>query len=267
MICPPQPPAPLVEDWLDRHRDPGSFVLHMIGIPPTILGVLLIPVYVLLLSVPLFLLRPGRCSSAATSSSSSATRWTGPSRARSWLLRRKLGSARTSRGPAPTRPEPRSAWPDVGAGRTESVGKARALGRPVGTATDGPRPRPRRIARPAVRFEPRPAAGEIRRIRTIASRRTSSTTDTVLTGRSVGLRPAAKDSPGAAGPSPIADAVSGRRTQGWGGRGHREVPRTDAGRGVRRRPADDRWRAGRRPAARGGAIGPSRPRTTRHMAI
>jgi uncharacterized membrane protein YGL010W len=55
MICPPLPPAPLVQNWFARHRDPGSFVLHMIGIPPTILGVLMIPIYVFLFSVPLFL--------------------------------------------------------------------------------------------------------------------------------------------------------------------------------------------------------------------
>lgn len=38
-----------------RHREPTSFVLHMIGIPPTVLGVLLIPIYVSLVSIPLFL--------------------------------------------------------------------------------------------------------------------------------------------------------------------------------------------------------------------
>jgi uncharacterized membrane protein YGL010W len=41
---------------MERHRHPTSFVLHMIGIPPTILGVLMIPVYLMLRSVPLFLL-------------------------------------------------------------------------------------------------------------------------------------------------------------------------------------------------------------------
>jgi uncharacterized membrane protein YGL010W len=56
MICPPLPPMRLVRDWMERHRDPASFVLHMFGIPPTILGVLLIPVYVMLISVPIFLL-------------------------------------------------------------------------------------------------------------------------------------------------------------------------------------------------------------------
>jgi uncharacterized membrane protein YGL010W len=56
MICPPLPPWSLIQDWIARHRDPASFVLHMFGIPPTILGVLLIPVYVTLLSIPIFLL-------------------------------------------------------------------------------------------------------------------------------------------------------------------------------------------------------------------
>lgn len=55
MICPPQPTGRLVENWLERHRHPVSFALHMVGIPPTILGVLLIPVYGPIFSVPLFL--------------------------------------------------------------------------------------------------------------------------------------------------------------------------------------------------------------------
>jgi len=46
----------LVVNWVERHRDPVSFVLHVVGIPPTILGVLLIPIYVFLVSVPIFLL-------------------------------------------------------------------------------------------------------------------------------------------------------------------------------------------------------------------
>jgi uncharacterized membrane protein YGL010W len=49
-------PGKLVQDWMARHRHPASFVLHMIGIPPTILGVLMIPIYVTLMSAPLFLL-------------------------------------------------------------------------------------------------------------------------------------------------------------------------------------------------------------------
>ena len=56
MICPPLPPWNLIEDWMARHRDPTSFVLHMIGIPPTILGILLIPIYLTLVSIPIFLL-------------------------------------------------------------------------------------------------------------------------------------------------------------------------------------------------------------------
>jgi uncharacterized membrane protein YGL010W len=55
MICPPLPPDPLVQGWIARHRGPVSFVLHMIGIPPTIVGVLLMPIYVVLMSIPLFL--------------------------------------------------------------------------------------------------------------------------------------------------------------------------------------------------------------------
>jgi hypothetical protein len=44
----------MVNDWIDRHRDPRSFVLHLFGIPGTILGVLLLPIYVMLMSIPLF---------------------------------------------------------------------------------------------------------------------------------------------------------------------------------------------------------------------
>jgi hypothetical protein len=55
MIFTPQPPSPLVNNWIDRHRDIRSFVLHLIGIPCTILGVLLMPIYILLLSLTVFL--------------------------------------------------------------------------------------------------------------------------------------------------------------------------------------------------------------------
>ncbi len=55
MIFSPQPPAPLVVNWIERHRDPRSFALHLLGIPGTILGVLLLPIYVLLMSFSLFL--------------------------------------------------------------------------------------------------------------------------------------------------------------------------------------------------------------------
>jgi uncharacterized membrane protein YGL010W len=53
------PPLRVIENWMARHRDPTSFVLHMFGIPPTILGVLLIPIYVLQVSVPIFILALG----------------------------------------------------------------------------------------------------------------------------------------------------------------------------------------------------------------
>ena len=56
MIFPPQSPSPLVNNWIERHRDPRSFLLHLVGIPCTILGVLLMPVYVLLMSFSLFLI-------------------------------------------------------------------------------------------------------------------------------------------------------------------------------------------------------------------
>jgi hypothetical protein len=55
MICPPLPRAPLVDDWMDRHRNQISFALHIVGIPPTIVGVLLIPIYLGLMSRPVFL--------------------------------------------------------------------------------------------------------------------------------------------------------------------------------------------------------------------
>lgn len=44
MLCPPQTPSPLIADWLDRHRHRGSFVLHVIGIPVSIIGLLLLPI-------------------------------------------------------------------------------------------------------------------------------------------------------------------------------------------------------------------------------
>ncbi len=56
MTFPPLSPSPLVANWLERHRHPASLALHLVGIPPTILGVLLIPVYLFALSWPTFLL-------------------------------------------------------------------------------------------------------------------------------------------------------------------------------------------------------------------
>ncbi len=55
MIYPPQSPSPLVINWVERHRDPRSFALHLFGIPATILGVLMMPIYLMLMSIPLFL--------------------------------------------------------------------------------------------------------------------------------------------------------------------------------------------------------------------
>jgi uncharacterized membrane protein YGL010W len=56
MIEPPLPPHRLVEHWLARHSNPTSFILHMFGIPPTILGVLFVSIYLSLLSLRVFLL-------------------------------------------------------------------------------------------------------------------------------------------------------------------------------------------------------------------
>ncbi|MDG3004044.1 Mpo1-like protein [Paludisphaera mucosa] len=59
MIPPPEPPHPLVVHWLKRHLSGVSFVLHMVGIPLTILGVLLFAVYAFLISFPIFVLALG----------------------------------------------------------------------------------------------------------------------------------------------------------------------------------------------------------------
>ncbi len=56
MLLPPLAPAPIVQDWLARHSRPTSFALHMVGIPLTIMGVLLVPVYLGIASLPIFLL-------------------------------------------------------------------------------------------------------------------------------------------------------------------------------------------------------------------
>lgn len=55
MVCPPHSPAPVVENWLERHHHPASFLLHLLGIPLTLVGVLLFPIYIALASLPLFL--------------------------------------------------------------------------------------------------------------------------------------------------------------------------------------------------------------------
>ena len=59
MLCPPQPPDPVVLNWIERHRHPISFALHMLGIPPTILGAVYIPIWGTLMSVPIFLVALG----------------------------------------------------------------------------------------------------------------------------------------------------------------------------------------------------------------
>lgn len=56
MLEPPLTPDPRVHRWIQRHLDPTSFALHIIGIPPTFLGVLFVPIYLTLLSWNVFLL-------------------------------------------------------------------------------------------------------------------------------------------------------------------------------------------------------------------
>jgi hypothetical protein len=56
MIEPPLPPDPRVRRWLDRHPHPTSIVLHMIGIPPTLLGALFVAIYLSAFSLPVFAL-------------------------------------------------------------------------------------------------------------------------------------------------------------------------------------------------------------------
>jgi hypothetical protein len=56
MIEPPFAPDPRVHHWLQRHARPTSFILHIIGIPPTLLGALFVSIYLSLLSLPVFLL-------------------------------------------------------------------------------------------------------------------------------------------------------------------------------------------------------------------
>ncbi|HEV3168394.1 MAG TPA: Mpo1-like protein [Isosphaeraceae bacterium] len=59
MLCPPHPPAPLVQSWIERHRDPRSFLLHVLGVPPVLISVLLFPICLALFSLPVFLLCVG----------------------------------------------------------------------------------------------------------------------------------------------------------------------------------------------------------------
>ena len=82
MIEPPLTPDPRVRRWLQRHPHPTSFILHMIGIPPTFLGALFVPIYLCLLSWTLFLLALGLFLGGYLSSSP-AISWRGRTRARS----------------------------------------------------------------------------------------------------------------------------------------------------------------------------------------
>ncbi len=59
MLCPPLSPAPIVLDWIERHRDPRNLVLHVVGIPPTVMALLLLPLGLGLLSRPIILLAVG----------------------------------------------------------------------------------------------------------------------------------------------------------------------------------------------------------------
>ncbi len=54
MIAPPLSRAPIVDDWLLRHARPVNFALHIVGIPLTLIGVLIAPLYVVLLSPLVF---------------------------------------------------------------------------------------------------------------------------------------------------------------------------------------------------------------------
>jgi hypothetical protein len=56
MIEPPLLPDPRVERWLQRHARPASLILHLIGIPPTLLGALFLVIYLTSLSWPIFML-------------------------------------------------------------------------------------------------------------------------------------------------------------------------------------------------------------------
>ncbi len=56
MIEPPLDPDPRVQRWLKRHSGIVSFILHMIGIPPTLFGALFVPIYLTSISIPTFLL-------------------------------------------------------------------------------------------------------------------------------------------------------------------------------------------------------------------
>lgn len=56
MLCPPQHRCRVVEHWLDRHQSVMSFALHMVGIPVSLLGLLLLPISIPAGSLAIFIL-------------------------------------------------------------------------------------------------------------------------------------------------------------------------------------------------------------------
>lgn len=59
MLCPPYEPPPLVVDWLERHTGRLCVALHVVGIPPTIFALLILPIAVAALSPSILLLSVG----------------------------------------------------------------------------------------------------------------------------------------------------------------------------------------------------------------
>ena len=59
MLCPPLTPAPVVVNWIERHRNPANLALHIVGIPPTVMALLLLPVSLASWSASIFLLSVG----------------------------------------------------------------------------------------------------------------------------------------------------------------------------------------------------------------
>jgi hypothetical protein len=112
VICPPLSSWNVIEGWIARHRDPTSFVLHMFGIPATILGVLLIPIYVMLISIPIFLFALALfVGGYLIQFLGHVVDWTEPGEIA--YLRRKLGwsyAKIATAGSAPTGPAPGVAW-------------------------------------------------------------------------------------------------------------------------------------------------------------
>lgn len=106
MICPPLPPAKLVQDWVERHRNPVSLVLHLLGIPISVLGLLMVPVYLALFSGRMFLFSAALfLGGYALQFLGHLVEWTEPGEITG--IRRALSGAR---------PRPRSADPAATAG-------------------------------------------------------------------------------------------------------------------------------------------------------